>query len=124
MGMHIHEGERRLKDPGEKLFADPAQGETGQGDAELGRRQVGVEMSADVLGENGTDVAFVFKRIELESYQLDFVTPGMNPPEASSRKVRREILNRRMNARRRPLTSQRLTTRVGLASRGSCDRAI
>src|ERR1043166_3348187 len=58
------------------------------------------------------------------SYQLDFVTPGMNPPEASSRKVRREILNRRINARRRPLTSQRLTTRVGLASRGSCDRPI
>src|SRR5205085_11694509 len=65
MGMHIHEGERRLKDPSEKLFADPAQGETGQGDAELGRRQVGVEMYAYVLGENGADVAFVLKRIEL-----------------------------------------------------------
>jgi hypothetical protein len=53
------------------------------------------------------------------SYQLDFVTPGMNPFEASSRNVRRETLKRRMKARRRPLTSHRLTTRVGLASRGS-----
>ena len=55
-------------------------------------------------------------------YQLDLVTPGINPCEASSRKVRRDILNRRMNARRRPVTSQRFTTRVGLASRGSCAR--
>src|SRR3954471_24544995 len=53
------------------------------------------------------------------SYQLDFVTPGMSPPEASSRKVRREILKRRIKARRRPVTSQRFTTRLGLASRGS-----
>src|SRR3982751_4436544 len=55
-------------------------------------------------------------------YQLDLVTPGINPCEASSRKVRRDILNRRMKARRRPLTSQRFTMRVGLASRGSCAR--
>ena len=54
------------------------------------------------------------------AYQLDLVTPGINPCEASSRKVRRDILNRRMKARRRPLTSQRFTTREGLASRGSC----
>src|SRR5205814_9642257 len=53
-------------------------------------------------------------------YQLDLVTPGINPCEASSRKVSRDILNRRMKARLRPLTSQRFTTRVGLASRGSC----
>ena len=61
-------------------------------------------------------------RPSLRRYQLDFVTPGINPAEASSRKTRREILKRRMNARRRPLTSQRLTTREGLASRGSCER--
>src|SRR5664279_1290619 len=54
-----------------------------------------------------------------EYYQLDLVTPGMSPCEASSRKVRRETLNRRMKARRRPVTSQRLTTRVGLAFRGN-----
>ena len=54
-----------------------------------------------------------------ENYQLDFVTPGIIPAEASSRKVMREILNRRMYARRRPLTWQRLTSLVGLASRGS-----
>jgi len=53
------------------------------------------------------------------SYQLDLVTPGIKPLDASSRKVSREILNRRMNARRRPETWQRFTTRVGLASRGN-----
>jgi hypothetical protein len=31
-----------------------------------------------------------------KNYQLDFVTPGIIPAEASSRKVMREILNRRM----------------------------
>src|SRR5438874_1356433 len=55
-------------------------------------------------------------------YQLDLVTPGISPLDASSRKVSREILKRRMKARRRPDTWQRLTTRVGLASRGSCTR--
>jgi len=55
-------------------------------------------------------------------YQLDLVTPGIIPDEANSRKVMREILNRRMKARRRPLTTQRLTSRDGLASRGSCER--
>src|SRR5690242_20276426 len=35
---------------------------------------------------------------QLQTYQLDLVTPGMSPCEASSRKVRREILKRRMNA--------------------------
>jgi hypothetical protein len=54
-------------------------------------------------------------------YQLDFVTPGIIPAEANSRKVRRDILNRRINARRRPLTWQRFTTREGLASRGKAD---
>src|SRR5438067_434369 len=54
-------------------------------------------------------------------YQLDFVTPGIKPCDASSRKVRREILKRRMKARRRPVTSQRFTTRVGLASRRNCE---
>ncbi len=53
------------------------------------------------------------------AYQLDFVTPGSDPAEAISRNVIRDSRKRRRNARRRPVTSQRLTTRVGLASRGS-----
>lgn len=61
-------------------------------------------------------------RTVVRSYQLDFVTPGIIPAAASSRKVMREILNRRMNARRRPVTWQRLISLVGLASRGSCER--
>src|SRR5439155_19080212 len=52
-------------------------------------------------------------------YQLDLVTPGIRPCEASSRKVKRDILKRRIKARRRPVTSHRFTTRVGLASRGN-----
>ena len=62
----------------------------------------------------------------LQFYQLDLVTPGINPCEASSRKVRRDILNRRMNARRRPVTSQRFTTRadaVVATGRRGADRA-
>jgi hypothetical protein len=35
------------------LFADPAQGQAGEGNAKLRRRKIGVEMPADVLGENG-----------------------------------------------------------------------
>lgn len=57
--------------------------------------------------------------MRLETYQLDLLTPGMSPWEASSRNVSRDILNLRMNARRRPVTSQRFTTRVGLALRGN-----
>src|SRR5690606_32635822 len=55
-------------------------------------------------------------------YQLDFVTPGIIPAEASSRKVRREILKRRRYARRRPEISHRFTTRTGLASLGRSDK--
>src|SRR6202011_5850717 len=52
-------------------------------------------------------------------YQLDFVTPGIIPWEASSRNAMRDSRKRRMNPRRRPLCWQRLMRRVGLASRGS-----
>lgn len=56
------------------------------------------------------------------AYQLDLVTPGMRPWEAISRKVIRDIWKRRMKARRRPETRQRLIRRVGLESRGSSDK--
>jgi hypothetical protein len=55
-------------------------------------------------------------------YQLDFVTPGINPWEAYSRNAIRDRRKRRLKLRRRPLCSQRFTKRVGLASRGSCAR--
>ena len=38
----------RADDPGEGRLADPAQGQAGQGDAELGRREVGVEVADHV----------------------------------------------------------------------------
>ncbi len=38
----------------------------------------------------------VSKNLNVVDYQLDLVTPGIMPEEASSRKVIREILKRRM----------------------------
>jgi hypothetical protein len=61
-------------------------------------------------------------RLRSKIYQLDLVTPGIKPCEASSRNVKRDILNRRIKARRRPVTWHRFTTRVGLASRGNWQR--
>ena len=55
----------------------------------------------------------------VNGYQLDFVTPGMNPLDASSRKAMRESLKRPMKARFRPLAMQRRLRRTGLASRGN-----
>ena len=46
------------------------------------------------------------------SYQLDLVTPGSRPWEASSRKQMRQTPNFRMYARGRPQILHRLTARV------------
>jgi hypothetical protein len=46
------------------------------------------------------------------SYQLDFVTPGIIPSLASSRKQMRQSSNFRMYPRGRPQRRQRLTFRV------------
>lgn len=56
---------------------------------------------------------------EIRCYQLDFVTPGIMPALASSRKAIRERWKRRRNAWRRPVSSQRLTSRTGDALRGN-----
>src|SRR6476661_3777811 len=45
--------------------------------------------------------------VHLDSYQLDFVTPGSSPSRARSRKQMRHRANRRMYARERPHTKQR-----------------
>jgi len=45
-------------------------------------------------------------------YQLDLVTPGKRPTEASSRKQMRQTPNFRMYDRLRPHNLQRLTCRV------------
>jgi hypothetical protein len=45
-------------------------------------------------------------------YQLDFVTPGRRPTDASSRKQMRQTPNLRMYDRLRPHNWQRLTRRV------------
>src|SRR6516165_9015793 len=57
----------------------------------------------------------------IENYQLALVTPGMSPDNAASRKVIREHPNLRRYPWRRPLIEQRLTTRDGLALRGSLE---
>src|SRR5579871_4077258 len=52
-------------------------------------------------------------------YQDDFVTPGILPARASSRKVMRETPNLPMWPRGRPLYQQRLRTRLGEEFLGS-----
>ncbi len=52
-------------------------------------------------------------------YQLDFLTPGISPRNASKRKSMRDIWNRLRNPRVRPEIRHRFLTRVGLALRGS-----
>ena len=64
------------------------------------------------------------KRSAEMAYQLDLVTPGIRPLEASSRKAMRESLNRPMNARLRPVALQRRLRRTGLALRGSMERPM
>src|SRR2546429_9751278 len=46
------------------------------------------------------------------AYQLDFVTPGMSPLCAISRKQMRQIPNRRNTPRERPHTLQRVYART------------
>src|SRR5690606_13044575 len=53
------------------------------------------------------------------AYQLALVTPGMSPAKASSRILLRARPNWRKVPRGRPVISQRLRWRVGLALRGS-----
>ena len=75
---------------------------------------------------NGVSEGYV-KKLEIQGvgfkdrsfYQLALVTPGINPFNAPSRKVKREQANLRIYAWRRPLIEQRFTTRVGLPSRGT-----
>jgi len=50
---------------------------------------------------------------QILSYQLDLVTPGINPFEAISRNVTRLIPNLRMYPRGRPVNLQRLCKRTG-----------
>src|SRR5437660_12936107 len=59
------------------------------------------------------------KQISILTYQLDLVTPAIKPCEASSRKVRRDILKRRIKARLRPVTKPRFTTHLGPALRAN-----
>jgi len=49
---------------------------------------------------------------QAHDYQLDLVTPGRRPMEASSRKQIRQTPNFRMYDRPRPHSLQRLTCRV------------
>ena len=56
-------------------------------------------------------------------YQDDFLTPGMRPSFAASRKHRRHMPKSRMNARLRPQRKQRRTT-LDANLGGFCERAI
>src|SRR2546421_5352421 len=68
--MDVRQDEGRFEKVGEELLADPAQGQTREGNAKLGRRQVGIEMAADVLGKNGPHVSFILESIQLAAADL------------------------------------------------------
>ena len=71
MRMHIHQRERRLEQPRQKLLTDPAERETGEGDPELGGGKVRVEMRADMLRKNRAKVPLVHQGIKLTAAHFD-----------------------------------------------------
>src|SRR5437762_8073278 len=69
--MNIHEREERLKDLHQKLFTDPPERQTGQGNAKLGRGEIRVEMAADMLGEACSEVPLFYQSLELAATHLN-----------------------------------------------------
>ena len=63
--------ECRLDHVGEEGLAEPTQSEAGQGDAQLGGRDVGLEMGGDVFGELGAGVTLLDQGVELAGPDLD-----------------------------------------------------
>src|ERR1041385_67445 len=70
MRMDTDEAKRRLQNARQEFLTDPAQGEAGESDAKLCRREIGVEMGAHVLGKGRLRIAFVFECIELTAAYL------------------------------------------------------
>src|SRR5205809_7397706 len=69
--MNIYKGEKRLKNLHQKLFTDPAERETGQGDAKLGRGEIRVEMAADMLDKVCSEVPLLYQSVELAATHLN-----------------------------------------------------
>ena len=57
--------EKRLQHFRQILFAKITEREARQGDAELGRGKVSVQMGTNVFGENGARISFLGQRVEL-----------------------------------------------------------
>ena len=70
-GVNSAQGKERLQQVCQKLFPYPAERETGQGDAELSRRQIGVEMTAHVLNDLGAGVSLIDQGIQLAAPDFD-----------------------------------------------------
>src|SRR5438046_2936687 len=69
--MNIHECKERLKDLHQKLFTDPPERETGQGNAKLGRGEIRIEMAADMLDEVCSEVPLLYQSVELAATHLN-----------------------------------------------------
>ena len=69
--MNVDQREERLQNMHEKLFADPAEREAGQRDAELRGRKIGVEMRAHVLDETGPQIPLFHQFVELTGAHFD-----------------------------------------------------
>lgn len=65
------EGKERFDHGREERFAEPAEAEGSEGDAELGRAEVGVEMRDNFFGGDGASVAFFDEGFELAGADLD-----------------------------------------------------
>jgi len=61
----------RVKPPGEERFSEPAESEAGEGDAELRRREIGVEVFGDVDGQADAPVAGLEHRPQLRGADFD-----------------------------------------------------
>ena len=69
--VNVDQGKEGLEDLHEKLFADPAEGKTGERDAELGGRKVSVEMRTDVFNKTGPHIPLLHQFVELTGAHFD-----------------------------------------------------
>ena len=68
--MDTHRGEGWLEHRRQELFADPAERKACQCDAELSRRQIGIEMRTNVFREARAQISFFDQRIQLAAPHL------------------------------------------------------
>ena len=69
--MDLGQREKRFENVDQKLFADPAEGQTRERDAKLRRGKISIEMSAYVFCKTRTHVPLLCQRVELARAHFD-----------------------------------------------------